>query len=188
MTIQGELVGRGPARYLQKLPGIVVDCDDLPQSYLDVVDSDYRVWRFLYSFSDLNVGRSKAQVGSRVTVKFRALLGFSKAAGFVVSDRTGIVLAVEDGAFGEGLSPSDEVPFSVRKADVFRLKQDRCGDAVSFALNVTAETEERVLPGRIGSVTLAGVAYRFWNACSYDWVNVQCTDMLGDTSWVLWRE
>jgi hypothetical protein len=188
MTIHGELVGLGPVRDLQRLPGIVVACDDLPHSYLDVVDSDYRMWRFLYSFSDLSVGRIKAQVGSRVTIKFRALLGFSKAAGFVVSDKTGIVLAVEDGAFGEGLSPIDEVPFSIRKADTFRLKQDHCGDAVSFALNVTADTEERVLPGRTGSVALAGAAYRFWNACSYDWVNDRCTDMLGDTSWVLWRE
>jgi len=130
MTIHGELVGLGSVRDLQGLSGVVVDCDDLPHSYLDVVDSDYRMWRFLYSFSDLTVGRIKAQVGSRVTVKFRALLGFSKAAGFVVSDKTGIVLAVEDGAFGEGLSPLDEAPFSIRKADVFRLKQDQCGDVV----------------------------------------------------------
>ena len=188
MTIHGELVEVGPVQNPQKLPGTVVDCDDLPQSHLDVMDADYRLWRFLYSVSDLSVGRIKTQVGSRVTVKFRAFPGFSKAAGFVMSDRTGVILAVEDGAFGEGLSPSDELPFAIRKGHGVQLKQDFCGDAVSFALSITADTEERVLPGRMGSVVLGGTSYRFWNACSYDWVNVRCTDMLGDTSWVLWRE
>ena len=188
MTVRGELVGLGLARDVQKLPDAAVECDDQPQSHLDVVDSDYRLWRFLYSFSDLNAGRIKTPIGARVTVKFRAFVGFSKAAGFVVSDRTGVVLAVEDGAFGEGLSPSDELPFSVRKADAFRLKHDFCGDSVSFALNVSADTEERVLPGRTASVRLGASTYRFWNACSYSWVDVRCTDMLGDTSWVLWRE
>lgn len=188
MTVHGEVVGLGVARDVQKLTDAAVECDDQAQSHLDVVDSDYRLWRFLYSFSESNVGRIKTEIGTRVTVKFRALLGFSKAAGFVVSDRTGVVLAVEDGGFGEGLSPSDELPFSVRKADAIRLKHDSCGDSVSFALNVSADTEERVLPGRTASVRLGTTIYRFWNACSYSWVDVRCTDMLGDTSWVLWRE
>ena len=189
MTIQGQLVGHGPTQDSQGLASTTVACDRPPQWYLDIVDSNYSLWRVLYTLSDLDAGRVKVQTGSNVTVKFRALVGFSKAAGFVLSDRTGIVLAVEDGAFGEGLVPTDELPFSIRKADALpSLAHGGCGDAVFFALNVFGDTKVRVLPGRTASVALGGAAYRFWNACSYSWVNEACPDMLGDTSWVLWRE
>ena len=190
LTIQGQLVALGPTQDSQGQASTVVDCDESPQWYFDVVDSNYGLWRVLYTLSDLDAGRVKVQTGTNVTVKFRALIGFSKAAGFVLSDRAGILLAVEDGAFGEGLVAADELPFSIRKADALpRLDQGGCGDAVLFALNVFADTKVvRVLPGRTAAVALGGAAYRFWNACSYSWVNQRCTDMLGDTSWVLWRE
>jgi len=123
-----------------------------------VRDSIDERWRFLYAvsntyaISNTKLGEPNLQIGTKVTVNFRAHWGFAKAAGFMVSD-TAAQSRLEQGEFGTGLL-----------RDILRSSSERmlsasgvtiAGDAIINAVDIVGDTEVRVLPGRYG---LFGVA------------------------------
>lgn len=190
--VEGEVIAVGVARNLNELPGALVRCSIEPQWYFEVRDSIDERWRFLYAvsntyaISNTKLGEPNLQIGTKVTVNFRAHWGFAKAAGFMVSDTVGPVLGLEQGEFGHGLAPGDILPFIVR-TNAIGLRRDHCGDAVINAVDIVGDSEVRVLPGRYGLFGAGAMRFNFWNACSYSWANVRCTDMLSNTSWLLSR-
>jgi hypothetical protein len=187
-TIEGTVVGLGSARAVRPLAGHALFCEIDPEWYVDIADAAKSVSRILYAASGTTIGSPNLRVGAQVTVRMRARWGFGKAAGVIVSDESGPVLIAEQGAFGHGLHPEDLEPIAVGVGDAIGVRHEGCGDAVVHALDVRGDRTTRVLPGRIGSLTLRGASYRFWNAASYAWINIGCTDMLDQTSWLLWRE
>ena len=186
-TIQGTVVGSGATASVPPLPGHDLFCEVEPQWYLDVKDAQDVLWRLLYSVTGIVVEGPAVKAGTRVTVRLRAHWGFAKAAGVIVSDEAGPVFVAEQGAFGHGLEPEDLAPLRVRVSEVFGVRHEGCGDAVLHSVEVEGDATTRVLPGRVGTLGLRGTRYQFWNAASYNWINVSCTDMLDTVSWFLWR-
>jgi hypothetical protein len=186
-TIEGTVVRLGAARSVVPLRGHALLCEIDPEWYVDVVDARKTQWRLMYTVSGIPVEEPSLSIGSRVTIRLRAHWGFGKAAGVAVSDESGPLLIAEQGAFGHGLEPADVLPFTVTASDAIAVKHDGCGDAVMHAVEVQGDSAIRVMPGRIGMLTLRGRSYRFWNAASYNWINVNCTDMLDRMAWFLWR-
>ena len=187
-TIHGTVVGFGAALSVPPLTGHDLFCEMEPQWYVDVSDAQKARWRLLYSVSGIVVPSPALRIGTRVTVRLRAHWGFGKAAGVIVSDAAGVVFAAEQGAFGHGLEQEDIEPLRIAASDAIGVKHDGCGDAVLHVVEVHGDSATRVLPGRIGTVGLKGTSYRFWNAASYNWINISCTDMLDTMSWFLWRQ
>jgi hypothetical protein len=186
-TIQGKVEKSGDARNLTPLATTALYCMTSPEWYIDISDGNQDVWRILYRASGISVPSPKVSAGTRVTVKIRGHLGFGKAAGFMMSDALGPVLAAEQGAFGQGLDLDDEKPFTIRVNEAIGMKHEMCGDAVIHAIEILGDTAAKVLPGRIGSVSLGANSYHFWNALTYSWTNERCTDMFDQSSWLLWR-
>jgi hypothetical protein len=187
-TIEGTVVGSGDVSSVTPLAGNAIPCERQPDWYIDVADAQKVLWRILYAVSGIVIGRPNVRTGTRVTVRLRAHWDFGKAAGFMVSDQAGPILAAEQGAFGHGLEPEDLEPLTIRVSDVIGVRHEDCGDAVIHAVDVRGESATRVLSGRIGTLSFRGANYRFWNSASYSWINVQCMDMLDRMSWFLWRQ
>jgi hypothetical protein len=186
-TILGTVVGLGSAKAVSPLSGYALFCEIDPEWYVDVADGHTSVTRLLYAISGVSIEGPNLRIGTRVTVRLRAHWGFGKAAGVIVSDEAGPVLVAEQGAFGHGLQPEDIEPLTVTLGDAIGVRHQGCGDAVLHVIDVRGDGPARILPGRIGTFTFRGAAYRLWNAASYSWININCTDMLDQTSWLLLR-
>jgi hypothetical protein len=185
--LQGTVRQSGDARTVSPLAATAVYCYRNPELYIDVSDSNQDVWRILFTASGNMVPNPKVPAGTQVTVKIRGHEGFGKAIGFMMSDALGPILAAEQGAFGQGLDAEDEKPFTIRANEAIGMRHERCGDAVMHAIEILGDSAAKVLPGRIGTVSLGRASYRFWNAATYSWVNERCTDMFDQSSWLLWR-
>jgi len=186
-TIHGIARQSGDARNISPLATTAVYCETNPDSYIDISDSNQDLWRILYTAAGITVPNPKVPAGTQVTVKMRGHLGFGKAVGFMLSDALGPIFAAEQGAFGQGLDPEDEKPFAIHVNEAIGMRHEMCGDAVIHAVEILGDSAAKVLPGRIGSVSLGAASYRFWNASSYSWINERCTDMFDQSSWLLWR-
>ncbi len=186
-TIEGTVMRFGAARSVLPLPGHLLFCEMEPEWYVDVADKQMAQWRLLYAVSGIAMEEPSLTIGTRITIKLRAHWGFGKAAGVVVSDDAGPVLIAEQGFVGHGLEPEDILPFTVHVSDAIGVEHGGCGDAVMHAVEVQGDRAMRVMPGQIGTVALRGRSYQFWNAASYNWINVSCTDMLDRMAWFLWR-
>jgi hypothetical protein len=197
LVIDGVLAGFGPTGKgapPPPLPGIVVECETSrdshvdPSGYIDVEDQKHEMWRVVYGLSGATISGLATRVGAQVTLRFDGHWGFSRAAGFMLLDKSGPVVAVERGTFGRGLLPEDQRPFTVRLGETVARRTNHCGDELAHALLVSGDDADvRVLPGRQGAVSLHGVGYRFWNAQVVTWENERCTDMLDQISWAFWR-
>lgn len=196
LTIDGVVAGSGRTRKGSPPPtlaGTVVECEPGPDghvdldSYIDVEDPNHEVWRVLYGLSGATTPDLTTRMGARVTLRFDAHWGFSRAAGFMLLDEAGPVMAVERGTFGHGLVPEDRRPFTVNLGETIARRTGGCGDELAHALQVTGDSQMRVLPGREGAVSLHGASYRFWSAEATTWENDRCTDLLDQISWALWR-
>ena len=156
------------------LPGTVVECEPGPDGhvdldgYIDVEDPNHEVWRVLYGLSGATAPGLTTRMGARVTLRFDAHWGFSRAAGFMLLDEAGPVIAVERGTFGHGLVPENRRPFAINLGEAIARRTDGCGDALAHALQITGDTQVRILPGREGAVSLHGAGYRFWSAEVHD--------------------
>jgi hypothetical protein len=186
-TIDGTVRQSGDARQVGTLATTAVYCHTNPELYIDIVDSNQDVWRILYTGAGIAVPSPTVPAGTRVTVKVRGHLGFGKAVGFMMSDPLGPILAAEQGAFGQGLGPEDAKPFTIRVNEAIGMRHDMCGDQVIHAVEILGDSAAKVLPGRIGRVSLGAASYHFWNASTYSWINERCTDMFDESSWILWR-
>ena len=197
LTIHGVLaafgrLGQGVAAPAP-LPGTVVYCQQSPDSqveldgYIDIEDAKGELWRVMYGLSRTTPPGLATRPGTPVTLRFDAHWGFSRAAGFMLLDDGGPVIAVERGTFGPGLAPERRRPFSVDLGETIARRKDFCGGRVEHELQVTADERVRVLPGRRRALSLHGVGYQFWNADAATWENEQCTDMLDSSQWALWR-
>ncbi len=186
-TIHGTVRGLGDPSGVTPLATTAVHCLTEPDVYIDITDSNQDVWRILYTASGVSVPNPKVSVGARVTVKFRGTLGFGRAAGFMMSDALGPLLAAEQGAFGEGLDAEDEKPFVIHVGEAIGTRHEMCGDAVIHTVEILGSTAAKVLPGRIGHLSLGAASYRFWNTVTFHWINIRCTDMFDGSSWLLWR-
>jgi len=197
LAIDGVLTGfghTGKGSPPPPLPGTVVECEMSPDShvdldgFIDVEDSKHELWRVLYGLSGTTISSLATLVGSHVTLRFDGHWGFSRAAGFMLLDKAGLVIAVERGTFGRGLLPEDQRPFAVRLGETVARRTDNCGDELAHALQVNGgDSQVQVLPGREQDVFLDGVRYRLWNAQAVTWENERCTDMLDQISWAFWR-
>jgi len=186
-TIDGTVSRSGDARRVHPLETTAVYCDTNPELYIDIFDSNQDVWRILYTAYKITVPNPTVSAGTRVTVKVRGHLGFGKAVGFIMSDAVGPILVAEHGAFRQGLGPEDEKPFTIRVGEAIGMRHEMCGDAVIHAIEILGDSAAKVLPGRIGRVSLGAASYHFWNASTYNWINERCTDMFDESSWLLWR-
>ena len=197
LLVAGTLQGAGelPAPALDPaFPGEVVPChNDEPDlriervHYIDIAEGSRDVWRIMYAASMADLPGFAARIGTRVSFRFDAHWGFAEAGGFVLGDDVGPVLAVEQGTFGPGLAREHVSPFSVGLGQPIGSRPDGCGDEVAHTLDVRGDGLTQVPPGRTVSLSVHGTQFRFWNAASHTWENPKCTDMLGSTSWALWR-
>jgi hypothetical protein len=196
LTIDGVLAGFGRTAQGSPPPtlaGTVVACEPGPDGqvdldgYFDVEDAKHEVWRVLYGLSGATAPGLATRTGAPVTLRFDAHWGFSRAAGFMLLDGAGPVIAVERGTFGRGLAPEDLRPFTVSPGETIGRRTDYCGDELAHALQITGDEQVRALPGRERDVSFHGVAYRFWNAEATTWKNGRCTDLLDEICWALWR-
>jgi hypothetical protein len=195
--VSGTLHGFGelPAPAVDpRFPGEVVPChNDEPDlriervHYIDIADGSRDVWRIMYAASIANLPDFPGRIGTRVSFRFDAHWGFAEAAGFVLLDEAGPVLAVEQGTFGPGLDSEHVSPFSVRLGHPIGSRAEGCGNQVAHTLDVAGDDLTQVPPGRTVLISMHGTRFRFWNAASYTWENPRCTDMLDSTSWALWR-
>jgi hypothetical protein len=196
LTIDGVLAGfgrTGKGSPPPTLPGTIVECQPGPDGhvdldgYIDVEDANHELWRVLYGLSGATGAALMPRTGALVTLRFDAHWGFSRAAGFMLLDGAGPVIAVERGTFGRGLVPEDQRPFTVSLGETIGRRTDYCGDELAHSLEVTGDAQVRVLPGQELAVSFGGIGYRFWNAETTTWENGRCTDLLDQICWAIWR-
>jgi len=128
-----------------------------------------------------------AGLGSQVRFRFASAFHSGQTARFLLSDRTGPVVAIEMDGYGprglEGGGPS------LSWGRMLEHRPTVCGgDEVARALRVSGDTDVSVLPGRVGAFLLHGARYRFWDIQSINAIDRSCVDGNDFTSWVLWRD
>ncbi len=112
--------------------------------------------------------------GRQVSVVYRFCQGFKGAAtGLLVEDAAGIVLLVDDGAYGNAFGPGERGPFEISQADAgCRNRANHSGDLNNCYLVVRLGDEEvRLIHG--DSAGLGG----------YSVLAIESTARVGDVRW-----
>jgi hypothetical protein len=167
--------------------GNVIDCDNYPQRYIEVKDRQHKTWRIMYDLPERQYPTVHAHVGSRVRFFFKAAFYAAPSATFVLSDEAGPVIGIETNGYGPGVLEGGDLSFSWGRA--FGRRRTGCGgEYVARGLQVSGDEAVSIPPGQVGSVSLHGARFLFWNIHSINVVDGGCPHDSDWTSWVLWRQ
>jgi hypothetical protein len=188
-AVDGVVVSDGPISATLETP---LSCYGEAVRVLELTDGAGDTWRFAYGITDgdeLDATPAMAVVpGDDVSVHYRAVLDFGSANGFVVTDSSGVVAAVEAGTWGNALRDGDIPGLVVETGSVLGEVDGDCGPAIHRDLTFTGDAVSALAPYTVGSVSVGGAsldAYSVINTTFDD--RVQCTDMAGTTSWAAFR-
>lgn len=186
-TVTGEVLalGAGAEGGLHPCDSSVVDHS------VALLDGDGVTWLLGYGLRDAD-GKTAGppldiDQGSTATLTFRSVQSFGTAAGFVLSDDTGVVVAVEAGAWGPALESGDVPGLTVAVGDEVATSTDGCGTVVSSSLVFTGDDTQTVTPVGSETVSVGGVELEAWALAAWDYEDVRCTDVAGVVSWALFR-
>ena len=174
-----------------------LECYGVGQRVLTIEDGDGGEWAFAYGVTDpddADVTPAMAvSAGEAVSVRYRAVLDFGSANGFVVTSAADdrVIAAVEAGTWGGALQDGDVPGLMVSRGEVFGEEPTDCGPVVHERLEFFAPTDGDVIelePYAVSTVTLGGAPISVYAAVSATFDDrVQCTDLAGTVSWALFR-
>jgi hypothetical protein len=123
----------------------------------------------------------QALVGSRVRLVYRAVRSFGSAAGFVLSDDHGVVLAMDLATYGDPLKPDDVPGLTVADGTVLGTVKNDCFDRRNTALVFAGDTSAEVRPGDQAAVSIKGARYTALALFSFKAAGeLRCTDIAGE--------
>jgi hypothetical protein len=130
-----------------------------------------------------------ALVGHRVRLLARAVRSFGTAAGFVLFDEAGPVLAIDPATFGDPLQPGDVPGLSISDGEELATTDAQCFDQRHRALVFTGDAAVSIRPGEMATVSIRGVPYRAVTLFNYAADGpIRCTDTPGVMrAWAIWR-
>lgn len=146
----GELIVEGQIRALS------IAADAVELSVSDGTDG------VGFTIENSGVDEIDLMSGSPVVVEYWYRQGFEGVAQAVrISDRSGVVLVVEDGDYGNALGPADLEPFTVAQTDIgCRNRANDPGSLNNFALTIAgAGAPIELMPGARSIVTVDGNDY-----------------------------
>jgi hypothetical protein len=168
-------------------------CEGTPARVLVVEDAGGAQWQFTYGVVDAAgtdaTPALAVAAGDSVMVRYRAVLDFGQANGWVATDADGAAIgAFEAGTWGNALQEGD-VPGLVVTAGVPIAEiNTECGPRIYDFLTFTGDDSVQIEPFGTGSVTVGGQALTaFGVAATHFDERVQCTDLAGVTSWAVAR-
>lgn len=168
-------------------------CQGTPARVLRVEDAEGAQWAFTYAVLDSDGGDATPALavapGDAVTVRYRAVLDFGQANGWVATDAEGAVIgAFEAGTWGSALQTGDVPGLTVTAQDPIAEVPTDCGPRIHDWVTFTGDDTLQLEPFDSGSVTVGGQALTAIAAVAtrYD-ERVQCTDLAGTTSWAVAR-
>jgi hypothetical protein len=128
-------------------------------------------------------------VGHRLRLLARALRSFSTAAGFVLFDEVGVVVAVDPATFGDPLHPDDVPGLTIGDGEELATREERCFDQRHRALVFTGDGAVSVRPGEQATVSIGGIPFTVTTLFNYAASGpVRCTDIASTMrAWALWR-
>jgi hypothetical protein len=131
-------------------------------------------------------------VGSAVTLRFRAIHAFGRAASFVLTDAKGIALAVDLAFYGDPFQQNDVPGLGVRAGARLGIAKNLCGDLAYSKLIFDADTSVEVGQNESRAVTIKQVPYTAFNL--FNFVPAagpdapRCPDAIGEArGWAVWR-
>ena len=189
LSIDGTLIGFGEMSHASdpRDTGNVVWCDNYPQRYVEVEDREGRTWRIMYDLPEQRYPAVRARVHSQVRFVFRSAFYSAQTARFVLSDEAGPVLGIEMNGHGPNLLEEGNVSLSWGRT-LGRRPTGCGGEYLARAVQVSGDTSVSIPPGQVGSVSLHGAKYLFWNIHSLNVVDGGCLHDDDWSSWIVWRE
>jgi hypothetical protein len=168
-----------------------LSCYGTARRVLTLEDAEGGTWRFAYGIDDPADADAtpamRVAAGDPVTVRYRAVLDFGSANGFVVTDDAGLVAAVEAGTWGNALQDGDVPGLTVAVGGAYGEVDTDCGRRVHDALVFAGDARVRLEPYAEGSVTVGGATVTAYAVAATRFEDVQCTDLAGTVSWAVFR-
>jgi hypothetical protein len=168
-------------------------CEGTADRVLIVEDADGAQWHFTYGVRDADGADTTPPLdvaaGDAVTVRYRAVLDFGQANGWVATDADGaVVAAFEAGTWGSALQDGDVPGLSVDGSEPIAEVPTDCGPRIHHWLTFTGDDEVQIKPFGMQTVTVGGQALTAYGAIATGFdERVQCTDLAGVTSWAVAR-
>lgn len=168
-------------------------CQGSPARVLVVADAAGALWHFSYAVVDAaGVDATPAldvAPGDAVTVRYRAVLDFGQANGWVASAPDGAVIAAfEAGTWGSALQAGDVPGLAVSALDPIAEVPTGCGPRIHDLLTFTADDTVRIEPYGTAPLTLGGQPLTAFGAIATRFDDrARCTDLVGTVSWALAR-
>jgi hypothetical protein len=131
------------------------------------------------------------EIGDAVDLSYRYRMVWGSVAGMVISDADGLVLAADQGSWGEALSDEDTPGFTVsRSADPVAVEQTACEPMEGYAIIFEGDDTQTITPVDSAALMVDGTALTAMaiRATEYgESATCATSDTTGFLSWVLVR-
>jgi hypothetical protein len=186
--ITGQVVAMGAGSGGELFP-----CNDaIVDHSVAIVDADGATWTLGYGLKDADGATAGPPLdlvnGADVSLTFRAVQsGEGQSAGFVLSDASGALAAVELGAWGDALEPADLPTLAISTGSERAREASECGDIVQTSIVFRGDDEVEITPVNSDIVTIDGVEHTAWAIAAWDYDQTTCPDSVGVRAWALFR-